>query len=595
MGVELDKKITKLLKKGQRQFDKTATKVAKHSRTFVWSRLDHIRMAKKNVIIWLCLMLLLIIASLAQAFIYNQQIISWAPTKGGTYAEGVVDKLTTVSPLYAKTDTEKAASQLIYASLLYYDTANKLHGELASSWSVDNSGQVWTVKLRDNIHWSDGHPITSDDVAFTLGLMKDPLINTTLSTAWNTINIEAPDSKTVLFKLASPLTSFDSALNFGILPKHILKDKKPIEISTMFSQSPQKIVSSGPLQISNIEKNKENSTWHFIPNQRYPGNKPDLNDFSIRTYSTNEALIDGLKRGEINAISNAKISDIKSLQANFNTKQIKTSNGVFVLFNNDHDIIKENSVREALRLGLNRDHIRQDIVKQAPGFNPPTRLESPIATGVYDSVDNLSQPNFDPKAASDLLDQAGWKIAKNDTYRYKNDTKLVINIVTIAGTNYESIAKLVAQDWEKIGVKSQIKIVDPKEAQQNFLVPRNYDVLIYQMHLGADPDMFAYWSSSQATSTGLNLANYKSRRAEIALSAGRTNTNPEARQGRYLSFVKQWLADNPAIALYQPSLIYVTDPSITTFHQGDSVIDASNRFANISSWSAKLAPVVTTP
>ena len=113
--------------------------------------------------------------------------------------------------------------------------------------------------------------------------------------------------------------------------------------------------------------------------------------------------------------------------------------------------------------------------------------------------------------------------------------------------------------------------------------------------LGADPDMFAYWSSTQISPTGLNLANYNSRRADIALANGRTNTNATAREARYVAFVNQWLNDNPAIALYQPSLFYAMDQNVQALQNGDSLIDAGNRFQNVSNWTVNTAPVMQTP
>ena len=115
------------------------------------------------------------------------------------------------------------------------------------------------------------------------------------------------------------------------------------------------------------------------------------------------------------------------------------------------------------------------------------------------------------------------------------------------------------------------------------------------MHLGADPDMYAYWSSSQATTTGLNLANYNSRRAEIALSNARTNTNATTREARYVAFVNQWLQDAPAIALYQPSFFYAMDKNVQTLASGGALIDASNRFQNVNEWTVLTKGVMTTP
>lgn len=553
-------------------------------------------MARQKILFWLGLVLVLASISLIQIVWYDGQYTKNVPASGGTYAEGVVDKLTVVGTLYATTDTEQALSQLIYPGLLSYDSANKLNAELAESWKVDESGQNWTVKLNPNLKWSDGQDLTADDVVYTVGLMKDKAINQTLANTWATIDVKATDKRTVVFSLASPLMSFDSALTFGILPKHILGGKSPLEISSLFTATPKKVIGAGPFVISRVENGKTSSTWTLKPNPRYNGQRSRLASFVIRTYRSDEAMINGLRRGEVNAIANVKTSDLAKFKSDaYKTIQLKTASGVFALFNNDGETTSNATVRSALSAGLDRNEVRKNALPSGLDVKAPAALDSPIATGVYQSIDDMKQADYDINRASQLLDEAGWKIADGQKYRTKDNRELAINMVTISGTNYEAVAKNIASQWRKLGVKVNLESVDPAAAQQSYLIPRNYDVLVYRMHLGADPDMFAYWSSTQIGENGFNLANYSSRRAEIALSAGRTNTDPEARQQRYISFVRQWLNDVPAIALYQPSLYYVTTRDVNNFQTGQSIIESSNRFSDVADWTAQTRPTRITP
>ena len=586
----------KLARQTRRKLDKTTAHIVKHGKKFIVERWDHIRMARRNVVLWLVLMLALIIGSFVQVIYYNNQDITVAATNGGTYAEGTTDKLTTISPLYATTNTEKAASQLVYLPLLSYDEANKLRGSLAESWSHDDTGKVWTVKLKPSLTWTDGEALNADDIIYTVKLMQDPNINSTLASSWSSIKATKIDDLAVAFTLSSPLMAFDASLTFGVLPEHILNNKTAIEIASLFSEQPESIVGSGPFMLNDIETTDDNSIWHFNPNDHYYGTTPKLDELSIRTYSDNQTMMAGLERGEINAVSNANTQDIAEVDTNkFKVVQLKTADGVFAIFNNSGELTSDQTIRNALRLALNRDAIRNGGISNDDNIQPPTDLETPIATGVYDSIDQLKQPDYNAEQAKAELEQAGWTLSEGEKYRAKNGQELTIRIVTIAGTNYQNVAQMIADQWKEIGVNATVGAVDATQAQQGYLVPRNYDVLVYQLHLGADPDMFAYWSSTQATTTGLNLANYNSRRAEIALANGRTNPNPSARESRYVAFVDQWLQDNPAIALYQPSFFYVMDKNINSLSTGGSLIDASNRFQNVSNWTVNTTSVMATP
>ena len=587
----------KLARQMRRRVDRTTANIVKHGKRFITSRWDHIRLARRTVVLWLGLVLLLIIGSFMQMIYYGRQDTTVAAVSGGTYAEGTTDKLTTISPLYATTDTEKAASQLIYPGLLSYDSANKLHGDLAKSWSVDQTGKVWAVTLRDGLVWSDGQPLTANDIVFTVQLMQNADISTTLASSWQSIEVAAVDDHTVSFTLSSALMSFDTALTFGVLPQHILDGKSAIEIASLFSQNPQQIVGSGPFTLDRIESTDSYDIWHFKPNQHYYGGLAQVNEFVIRTYADSQSLATGLKRGEVNAISNVSISDLNQFdKAKFKIVQLKTAGGVFALFNNSGQLTSSQTIRDALRLGLDRTAIRNAVTHANDQLDAPTSLETPIATGVYDSIDQLKQPDYNIDQAKADLDQAGWVVDTNRGYRTKDGQELKLRIVTIAGTNYEEVANLIADQWhDNLNINTQVEAVDATQAQQAYLMPRNYDVLVYQMHLGADPDMYAYWSSTQTDQTGLNLANYQSRRAEIALANGRTNVNSAARESRYIAFVNQWLQDDPAIALYQPSFIYVMDQNVNTLKSGDQIIDASDRFRNVTSWTVLTQPVMVTP
>lgn len=590
---KLNKKINNL----QKDIDKISKHITKHVQRFILERWDHIKLARGSVIGWMIIMLVLIGAGLAQILWYDSQTTTIARSAGGTYAEGAVDRLTTISPLYASTDTEKALSQLVYPGLLKYDETGHLQGDLAATWSHDTTGLIWTVRLKPNLKWSDGKSLTADDVAYTVALMKKKDISQILANSWKTITAEAKQPDEVEFRLENPYMSFPTALTFGVVPKHILNKKTHVEINSLFSANTA-VPGSGPFTLSNVETSGTNgsqSIWHFVPNKQYYGKPSKLDEITIRTYNDQSSLASGLKRGEVNAISNVSIDRLKQFDDNqYKTIQLRTADGVYALFNNDSAIMTA-SVRNALRLATNRVKLRQDITEGNRSLSTPTPLESPIATGVYQSIDQLKQPEYNQQLAAQTLDQAGWQLMPGSSLRQHDGKTLDINIVTIKDTNYSSIARQIATQWQQIGVNAKVFEISPAEAQQNYLIPRNYDVLIYQMHLGSDPDVFAYWSLTQTGEAGLNFANYTSRRAEIALSAGRTNPNQQVREARYLAFVEQWLRDNPAIALYQPSYYYVTTKNVNSWRNNSTLSDATDRFYGADDWTVNAATVRNTP
>jgi ABC-type transport system substrate-binding protein len=153
----------------------------------------------------------------------------------------------------------------------------------------------------------------------------------------------------------------------------------------------------------------------------------------------------------------------------------------------------------------------------------------------------------------------------------------------------------LAKQWRDVGVDVQTELVDPTAIQQNVLVPRAYDVLIYELAIGADADGYAYWHSSQATARGLNLANYKSGVSDDALASARSRSEPDLRAAKYRSFVTAWLADAPAVALYEPTLHYVSTQATRTISAGTGLPDAVSRYRAVEYWTVDEGTLFDTP
>ncbi len=568
--------------------------IIKHCNHFIMQRRSNLLNARSSVVIWILIISSLITLSVVQTIVGSHNDIIAIPAAGGIYTEGVTDKITSINPIYATTDSEKAASSLVYSSLLSYDTTGKLRGKLASNWYVSPDGKLWTIKLRNKLRWSDNTPLTADDVAYTLNLVKNPEINSPLIDNWKNVDIKVKDPTTLELTTPTPYLSLPNALTFGILPKHILANKSAADITALSTKAPQKIIGSGAFKLHSVETRNKQPVWSFVVNPYYYGVKPLLKQIVIRIYPNQNAMLDGLKKGEINAANNVSLDKINQFSNSHQIVQMDTTDGVFALFNNTSDSLNNPQLRAALRIGINRQQIIQQI-NDGANVRPVRALETPLANGIYQSVDQLKQPEFNRKLAEDFLDKAGWLRQNGSDYRVKNNQPLAINIVTIKSTNYAKVADMIAKSWRELGVDAKVTKVDASTAQQSILSPRNYDVLVYQYHLGADPDQYSYWAGKEASDAGLNYANYKSKRADVYLANGRSAINVQKRESSYLAFTKQWLADAPAVALYQSSAYFVVQKGINTLQNGGYLTDIGGRFYNINTWTVRSSAAMATP
>ena len=212
-------------------------------------------------------------------------------------------------------------------------------------------------------------------------------------------------------------------------------------------------------------------------------------------------------------------------------------------------------------------------------------LEGPLTKEQFPLMASKKQAAYDISRAGALLDQAGWKL--QGTKRQKDGQPLAFSLVTVESGDYPKIVEVLKKQWELVGATVNVKLVRPNDFQQSILLPRQYDALVYELELGADPDVYAYWHTSQADPRGLNLSNYKSVIASDALSSAQLRLEANVRLPKYDLFVNTWLDEAPAIALYQPQLHYVTTEAGGSIHVASAVVSRYDRYRMVELWTAE--------
>ena len=120
---------------------------------------------------------------------------------------------------------------------------------------------------------------------------------------------------------------------------------------------------------------------------------------------------------------------------------------------------------------------------------------------------------------------------------------------------------------------------------------RNFDILLYELAIGADPDVYAYWYSS----SHYNFSGYSNTLADTSLVSARSRLEPELRNAKYKQFVSQWYSDAPAIALYQPAIEYVSLREASSVKPGLSLVSNADRYADVIYWTVANDTVYKTP
>jgi peptide/nickel transport system substrate-binding protein len=564
-----------------RRMRRVESVTVRHARKFIVHRLDNVREVRRHIIMWVLAVGILIGTSGLQLMWYNNNYQALAKTNNGTYAEAVLGPVNTLNPLFAGDSAEQAASQLLFSRLFTYDTTGHLSNDLASSISINNTGKVYTITIRSDAHFSDGVAVTSKDVSFTLGLLGNPAVHSTI-TGWNNVKIGTPTDTTITFTLPAIYAAFPDALTFPILPEHVLGKVSPNVLrENNFSNNP---IGSGPFRLRFVQDINSTDGQEIIDMQRntnYYKGSPKLERFQLNVYDSHNAILGALNSGEVNAAADLTGTDVAQLnQTRYNIRTSPIESGVYAILNTTRSILADKAVRQALQIGTDTVAIRHQLPTGAP------TLDLPFINGqLTGSVP--SAPTYNKTAAEKLLDDAGWKL--NGNIREKNSVRLKLNVVTTKDNDYGQVLQVLAGQWRSLGIEIDTQVIDPNDVTQglvqNVLEPRNYDVLLYQLTIGSDPDVYAYWDSSQIGSQGLNFSNYNNAISDDALASARSRLEPDLRNSKYLTFARQWLSDVPAIGLYQSTMHYVYSKNAATYNSANKLISTLDRYDDILYWS----------
>lgn len=563
----------------------------KHAQRFVFKRWDSFREARSKIAIWVLVLGVIIGATGLQFWWYQASFSTTTGASGGTYAEAVVGPVDTLNPLFARTSAEEAVGELLFSRLLQYDSTGHLNYDLADNMSLSDDHKTYTLSIRPDARWSDGLYVRARDVVFTVNLVKNAATRATL-TGWDSVQVQEIDDLTVSFTLPAVYAAFPHALRFlPVVPEHILRDVEPSQLREhSFSSSP---IGSGAFTlrlVQEIDAKSGREVIHLARNANYFKGEPKLDRVQLNVYSNTDSIKKALAASEVNAAGGLSVLDASELNNKRYTVEFDPINsGVFALFNTTSPNLQDQKVRAALRLATNTSALREEISSNLPALDLPIIPAQLTGQIPQPPAQNLEQ-------AGKLLDEAGWRL--DGSVRRKDGSSLNLNAVTIKNSDYEKALGILSSQWRALGVTVTINVVDPTDASQNvaqdILQPRRFDVLLYQLTIGADPDVFAYWHSTQA-SGGLNFSNYKNAIADDALSSARTRVEPELRNAKYLTFVRQWLADAPAIGLYQATTQYVHTAGVQSSASTRQLISPQDRYNDIRYLTVGRQAVFMTP
>ncbi len=570
------------VKQRQRQIEGIGSSTEEHIDKHFFRRLGRLYEVRRFIAAWILILIGLIAAVVVQTRALGNYYLKLVPVSGGIFSEGMIGSYTNTNPIFASSDVDMSVSRLLFSGLLTYDNDNKLTNDLATNWSVDETGKIYTVNLREDIKWHDGKPFTSSDVVFTIKSIQNPDARSPYFASWQGIIVEAPAPNQVVFKLPGVLASFPYSLTIGILPAHELQGVQSADLRGSLFNTVEP-VGTGPFRWNGIEVHGDTAEDReqriaLTAYGDYHRGRPKIDEFIIRAFLSETALVTSFESGRLNAISGSLTMQLSG--PDVSELNVPLTGSVMTFFNTGSQYLQENKVRRALTAATNIQEIFNNLSR------PSVPVTGPLLPEHIGYDPNLQQYSFDPIQADALLNEAGWRVdPAAGGVRTKDGQKLVITLNTLSNAEYASVASQLQKQWRQAGVELQVNSMAQNDLQLA-IDERRYDVLLYGIVMGLDPDQFAYWHSTQADARSqrrLNFSDYKSSAADSALEAGRTRIDPALRAAKYTPFLQVWRDDAPAIALYRPRFLYTVYGKLYNF-EPKGLNSPVDRYDNIHEW-----------
>lgn len=522
---------------------------------------------REFLLVKICVLVILINAVyLLTVFVKSH--LQYLPVAGGTYIEGIVGYPKTINPLYAvNRDIDSDLSYLIFSRLLKYDADGRLVNDLATKIDISPDAKQYTIYIHDDAQWHNGEKLTAEDVLFTFNLIRDPEYRSPLRPALANVQAEKIDDYTIKFTLSEPYAPFLELLTFGILPKNIWSGISPSAATV--SDLNLKPVGSGPYKLQNFLRNKDGDLkeYRLVVNEKYYGPKPYLKGINFIFFADRQEAIKSMNDRQILGLSYLPISSHKELlaQNSLYFHELIQPQIVALFFNQEKNKrLADKDARQALGAALDRNQIIKDVFSGIyPIADGPILKNSPF----YNN--QITPVTFSPEVTASTT-----------------KAKAISLTLTVVDTGSNAaVAEKIKAYWEQAGVTVTLKKVSGEQAA-NIIKDRDFEVILYGESVGGDPDIYAFWHSSQIGSKGLNLAGYNNPEADRLLLEARTAVSTADRLAKYQKLQEIIVADLPAIFLYSPTYTYVQSKELGGF-SGTMIIDPADRFSGVSNWYLK--------
>ncbi|EJQ39233.1 hypothetical protein IEE_04905 [Bacillus cereus BAG5X1-1] len=458
-------------------------------------------------------------------------------------------------PYFQQNGWDGNVTSVIFASLVSTDKQGKPTPELAEKWDISSDQLTYTFHLRKDLKFSDGSPLTADDVAFTLTLLHDKAYEGDKDISQYAVKggkeykegkansiegIQVVDPQTIKITTEKVNSQALTALGGEVLSKaYYGKDYKQNASLDYLKALYEKPIAAGPYK---FEKYIPGQEVRFVANENYYAGKPKIPNFiykitsgdtKLQLFQTGEVDYTGLGTGD-EVLEQAKTLEFANIQ-------IETAASFsYIYMNNNKPYLKDKKVRQALIYGLDRKKYVDTALK---GYGTVANVPIHPTSWAY-TEEGVNKYEYDKEKAKKLLDEAGWKVG-SDGIREKDGQKLKLSYFgPSSAKDSDLLIPIAKENYKEIGVEFNPEFMD-FNTMLSKVNKGDYDLASVSTPITSDPSETAgeYLSGVNEKSLG-----YKNAKVDELIKKGIETVDIEKRKPIYKELYKE-LSDDPPVIL----------------------------------------------
>lgn len=446
----------------------------------------------------------------------------------------------TLDPIVTNEELGLRVEELIYRPLVGIDRDRRFVPGLAQSWSASSDGLVYDFRLDPAARWEDGSPVTSADVAYTIGLIRDPKIPA-VNWRWgfeDVTAVETPDAQSVVVRFRRPYAERLLAFNLPIVAAAAARRG---------AEAGRKPFGTGPYRLESWEPNQR------IVLLRRADAPPSvmfsrvvfrvIPDDAVRLRAGARGELDEFKINRDQRAGAARSPEFTGMNRIWKVPYPSIS---VLIWNCRNPLFADRRVRIAL------SHVwpRAQAARQLYPPDGATLLTGPYLAGARENATGVAPPSYDPELAGRMLDEAGYPRGADGTRRSAT-RRLAFEVLYPAGYPiYANIAEILRGSYQKIGVAVSQRVLDWAAYTQR-VAAGEFDAEIgATLLLPPNADLYTYYHSSQAPPNGENFGFYRNAEADRLMEAAQREMEDGRRLDLYRQIARLLAADPPADFLW---------------------------------------------